>query len=133
MRLLLDTHALLWAVLQPEKLPPGAREAIVSPASEVFVSALSLWEISLKASLGKLKLEGCDPDSLLETAMAQSFTFLPLTPQLAASFHRAPRDDFHRDPFDRMLIWQALRQDMTLVTRDGKIRPDKVPGLAVLW
>lgn len=133
MNLLLDTHTFLWALMAPDKLSAMAREAISHPHNPVFVSAISFWEIALKSSLGKLKIEGADAETLVEAAEAQGFTLLPLEPRLAAGFVRLPRFPEHRDPFDRMLIWQSQALGHTLVSRDRKMLASAVPKLKTLW
>lgn len=133
MKLLLDTHALLWSLIDPDKLSMEARTAIADPGSQVVVSAVSFWEISIKAALGKLRLEGVTAEQLVDVAQQQGFDLLPLDPRLAASFSRLPTDSQHRDPFDRMLVWQAISLGYTLVSRDRKITASPLPGLRVLW
>ncbi len=133
MSFLLDTHAFIWSVLEPGRLGEKSRAALADPSSDVFVSAVSFWEISLKTGIGKLKLEGCSPETLLEAAQAQAFQLLPLSPEDACAFHRLPRTA-HKDPFDRMLIWQAISGRHTLITRDGGIRRAyRAHKLATLW
>jgi PIN domain nuclease of toxin-antitoxin system len=130
---LLDTHAFLWSVLEPAKLGASSRAVLADPRSEVFVSAVTFWEVSLKAALGKLKLEGCSPESLLGAARTQGFELLALSPQDACTFHHLPRSE-HKDPFDRMLIWQAIRGAHTLITQDGGIqRSYSGHVLATIW
>lgn len=112
MRLLLDTHVLLWALSTPESLSAQARTAIIEPANEVFVSAASAWEIGIKAALGKLRI----PADLEEQMQATRFTPLPIEiPAALAVQHLPPH---HGDPFDRLLVAQAQRDRLTLVTRD---------------
>lgn len=133
MKLLLDTHALLWSLIAPEQLSASARQAITDPASQVAVSAVSFWEISIKTALGKLHLSGATPEMLVDAAQQQGFDLLPLDPRLAASFSRLPLDSQHRDPFDRMLVWQSISLGYTLVSRDRKIASTSVDGLRTLW
>ena len=133
MKLLLDTHALLWSIIEPDRLSPEARSAITDPASQVVVSAVSFWEISIKTALGKLRLEQVTPEQLVDFAQQQGFELLPLDPRLAASFSRLPVAPQHRDPFDRMLVWQAISLGYTLVSRDRKIIASPHAGLRVLW
>lgn len=133
MKLLLDTHALLWAIIEPDRLSAAARAAITDPASQVAVSAVSFWEISLKTALGKLHLAGVTPEQMVDAAQQQGFELLPLDPRLAANFSRLPANPQHRDPFDRMLIWQAISLGYTLVSRDRKIAENPFAGLRTLW
>lgn len=133
MKLLLDTHALLWSIIEPDQLSPVARTAITDPAAQVAVSAISFWEIAIKTGLGKLALQGATPETLVDAAQQQGFDLLPLDPRLAASFTRLPIDLQHRDPFDRMLVWQAISLGYTLVSRDRKITASQINGLRTLW
>lgn len=133
MKLLLDTHALIWAIVAPQQLSPAVINAVTNPAHRVAVSAISFWEISIKAALGKLTLEGTSPEDLLEVAERQGFELLPLDARLAASFSQLPTDSLHRDPFDRMLVWQAMSLGYTLVSRDRKITAALQGRLKVLW
>lgn len=133
MKLLLDTHALLWSIIEPDKLSPEARGAIADPTSQVVVSAVSFWEISIKTALGKLRLDGVTPEQLVDFAQQQGFELLPLDPRLAASFSRLPLDPQHRDPFDRMLVWQAISLGYTLLSRDRKITASPHAELRVFW
>jgi PIN domain nuclease of toxin-antitoxin system len=133
MKLLLDTHALLWSIIAPEQLSPTARAGITDPAAQVAVSAVSFWEIAIKSALGKLTLSGTTPEALVDAAQQQGFDLLPLDPRLAASFTKLPVDPQHRDPFDRMLIWQAISLGYTLVSGDRKIAINHHSDLRVLW
>lgn len=133
MKLLLDTHALLWSIIDPGQLSPAARAAITDPAAQVAVSAVSFWEIAIKCGLGKLALSGATPEALVDAAQQQGFDLLPLEPRLAAGYTRLPVDPQHRDPFDRMLIWQAISLGYTLVSRDRQIAENQPVGLRVLW
>lgn len=123
MRLLLDTHALLWW-LADEELGASAREAIIDPANEVAVSAASAWEISIKKSLGKL----IAPDDLADQVQASGFAPLPITLAHGLAAGQLPRH--HDDPFDRMLIAQAIGEGMTVVTRDKRFDAYRVSTLA---
>lgn len=113
MRLLLDTHALLWW-LADEQLTAEARAAIADPKNAVAVSAASAWEISIKKALGKLAA----PDDLDEQVRACDFAALPISISHAMTAGQLPRH--HDDPFDRMLIAQAQLEQMTVITRDKR-------------
>ena len=115
MNLLLDTHALLWWV-GGGGLAPDAMAAIGDPANLVCVSAASVWEIGIKEALGKLSVEG-DLDGIL----AEDFEPIPITFDDARRAALLPAH--HRDPFDRMLVAQALGRDLTLVSRDPRMDP----------
>jgi PIN domain nuclease of toxin-antitoxin system len=113
--LLLDTHLLLWALLQPNKLKPRARSLI--ELNEVFVSSASIWEISIKSSLGKLE---ADPRVVLEALEPSGLRMLAISGEHAAKVFELP--PLHRDPFDRMLLAQALTEPLTLLTDDEVLR-----------
>ena len=116
MRLLLDTHALLWWLADDPALSETARTAIARPENEVLVSAASAWEISIKASLGKLSV----PGDLEQAIAAEAFRPLPFTVRHALVAGSLPRH--HDDPFDRALVAQAQVEQCILVTRDARIR-----------
>lgn len=124
MRLLLDTHAFLWWLADHRSLSAAARAAIADPSALVFVSAASVWEISIKASLGRLDLGGADPS---EAIPACGFLDLPVTSAHAWTAGRLPAH--HDDPFDRMLVAQALAEGLTCVTRDPEIASYGVQNL----
>lgn len=115
-RLLLDTHPLLWWLSDVEQLAEGAQAAIADPHNDVFVSAITGWEIAVKQAKGRLVA----PDNLSMLIEQKGFTHLPLTFQHAEQAGRLPLH--HRDPFDRFLIAQAQAEGLILVTRDGLIR-----------
>jgi PIN domain nuclease of toxin-antitoxin system len=122
-RLLLDTHVLLWWRLQ-EPLAPPAADAIADPRNDVFVSAASIWEAEIKAAAGKLRL-GVD---LVEQVSDARFRGLPIELQHGVAAARLP--PHHRDPFDRMLIAQAKAEGLTLVSRDPVFGAYGIPLLA---
>jgi len=133
MKYLLDTRAFLWALISPEKLTEAARTAISHTDNPVSVSAVSFWEIALKYRLGKLELSGVTPEALPDAALRQGFELMPLDARLADGFSAMPDIPKQRDPFDRMLIWQAVSTGNILVSCDRKIETDALPGLKVLW
>ncbi|HMT06938.1 MAG TPA: type II toxin-antitoxin system VapC family toxin [Pyrinomonadaceae bacterium] len=132
MRLLLDTHAFLWAYSEPDRLPTKVRDTIVDIENDVFVSAVSFLEISIKISIGKLKPIGNHPKEILDIAEALGFRPIPLLPDEAANYTKLT-EDTHFDPFDRMLIWQAIDRGLTLVSRDKEFKKFKKDGLKLLW
>lgn len=127
MRLLLDTHSLLWALGDPDLLGKRARDALESAEVDVHASAVSAWEIAIKQSLGKLELPGPAEEWLPEAVAATGFEWIPVTPEDALRTRVLPWH--HRDPFDRLLVAQCFR-GFVLVTGDQEIPPYGVP---VLW
>jgi PIN domain nuclease of toxin-antitoxin system len=113
MRLLLDTHVYLWVVMGSPRITAAARSAIET-AEQTFVSAASIWEIGIKARLGKIE---ADPDELVAAIEQSGFVELPVRAVHAAAAARLPMH--HNDPFDRLLVAQALTEPLRLVTADA--------------
>ncbi|MDR4471086.1 MAG: type II toxin-antitoxin system VapC family toxin [Nitrospira sp.] len=113
-RFLLDTHAILWALAAPEELRPEARILLADPTKILLVSPASIYEIALKVSIGKLEEPATD---LLGRVRALGYVEQPITMSHALLAGRLPAH--HRDPFDRLLIAQAMLEQLTLVTRDA--------------
>ncbi len=122
MRLLLDTHIFIWACDAPDKLTAETRTALAEPANDVLFSAASAWEIAIKATIGRLRFP---LDRMAEIVSEMGFTPLPMTMAHALEAGALPRH--HDDPFDRMLIGQARRDGLTLVTLDRQIARYDVP------
>ena len=116
MRLLLDTHLLLWALATPSRLSAKALKQI--EGAEVFASTASIWEISIKSALGKI---AADPAEILAAIEPAGFEILPITGTHAAKVFELPL--LHKDPFDRMLVAQALCEPLILLTNDEVLRP----------
>ncbi len=112
MRLLLDSQVVLWSLQSPERLPVEAIAAITDPVNSVDVSVASLWELAIKQSIGKLTVDG----NLREHLSLQSFSELPVLGEHALAVRDLPLH--HRDPFDRLLIAQAMCEGLTIVTAD---------------
>lgn len=115
MRLLLDTHIYIWAVMDHQKLTESIRTLILE-ADDVFVSSASIWEIAIKARLGKLE---ANIDLLVAEITASGFKALPIHVTHAAMVRQLP--DIHRDPFDRILIAQAQCEPLQLLTSDREL------------
>ena len=120
MRLLLDTHALLWWLSDDDHLGKRARRAIVD-ATDVLVSVASVWEVSIKRSLGRLRL----PDDWTQQLKLERFGIVSI--ELEHAVHAGSLPLLHRDPFDRMLVAQALSEDLVLVSSDRNITQYNVP------
>ena len=128
MRYLLDTHCLLWAIFSPEKLSKSTREKIKDAENDISVSVISFWEISLKYALRKLELTNSAPEDLPEITQKMGIEVLPIDRHEAASFHKLPRLA-HKDPFDRLIIWQAIQKKLTLISSDREFRQYQRLGL----
>jgi PIN domain nuclease of toxin-antitoxin system len=118
MKLLLDTHILLWAAGQPEHLSATARAMIDDPQNELFFSAASLWEISIKHRLGRKDFQA-DPHLLRRGLLENDYRELPITSEHAVAIDVLP--SFHKDPFDRILVAQSMVEGITLLTADSMV------------
>lgn len=119
MKLLLDTQAFLWSISAPERLGARARRAIQSGRNEVFVSAVSAWEIAIKSALGRLTLTE-DPQRFIPEQMTQN-AFEPLPVLIRHALKVLDLPDIHRGPFDRLLVAQALIEELALVSGDAQL------------
>ncbi|MDR2733036.1 MAG: type II toxin-antitoxin system VapC family toxin [Spirochaetota bacterium] len=127
MRILLDTHAILWLALDSHELPMTVRNVICNPENESFVSIVSAWEISIKISIGKLQLEGGVPE-FFSIASANGFKLLPILQEHLMQVESLPF--FHRDPFDRMLVAAAISENMHVISRDSQFG---LYGVPCIW
>lgn len=132
MNYLLDTHAFLWSAFSPDKLSAKARSEIRSAENQVSISSVSFWEISLKYTLGKIELSNCTPADMPDIATQMGIEIVQLGAQETASFYQFPKVA-HKDPFDRMIIWQAIQQQRVLISTDANFREYRKFGLKVLW
>jgi len=132
MNYLLDTHTFLWAAFSPSKLSTSAKKEIRSAENRVCLSAISFWEISLKYALGKIELKNCKPDDMPDIAKQLHIEIISPTAHETASFYRLPKVK-HKDPFDRMIIWQAIQHPLILISKDADFPEYEEFGLKVLW
>ncbi len=123
MKLLLDTCALIWSLEDNSCIIPVVRERISDSSNEVFVSAASIWEIGTKKKKGQLKT----PDNLIQAIIDTQFSFLSITAHHADLSISLP--EHHKDPFDRLLIAQALLEEMIIITSDAEFKNYGVPIL----
>jgi len=123
MKLLLDTHLLLWAAGQPDRLSPAARKFIDNPANELLFSAASLWEVVIKRTLGRNDFK-VDARVLRRGLLDNGYSELPVVSDHVVAIDSLP--PIHKDPFDRVLISQATVEGITLLTTDSLVA--KYPG-----
>src|SRR5436309_10930863 len=128
MRLLLDTHVFLWYISADPQLPVAFRDAIRDPSNEVYLSAASVWEVVIKHAVGKLRLPETPAEYLPRQRQAHGIATLPV--EEGAFIHLASLPPLHRDPFDRILIGQALQHGLTLATVDDAVRAYSVALLS---
>lgn len=127
MRLLLDTAAFLWLAEDAPQLSEPARRGIADPANEVYLSAASSWEIAIKHGLGRLELRIPPEDYVPQQRHLHRIDSLPITEDTTLQVGKLP--DLHRDPFDRLLVAQAIVGGLTIVTPDRLVRDYPVPTL----
>jgi len=128
MKLLLDTHIFLWFISGDSRLPAGFRDSICDPDNTVFLSVVSLWEAIIKFQLGKLPLPEPPEIYLLKQRERHLITSLPVDESSVAELARLP--SLHRDPFDRLLICQAIRHGLMILTVDQAIQAYPVSIMA---
>ena len=128
MKLLLDTHIILWVAGQPEKLSESARTLLTSSKNMLFFSAASIWEIVIKLSLGKKDFK-VDPYRLRKMLIVHGYNELPVTAEHALKVNSLPL--LHKDPFDRLLLAQARAEGMLLLTVDTSVSQYQESVLAI--
>lgn len=131
MRYLIDTHVIIWLLLDSQKLSPKVGKLIEEPKNEIFVSSISLWEISLKYKKGKLKLKGIFPKEISGWLEKINVKTIALSSELALGYCDFETD--HKDPFDNMLMYTAVQENLVLMTADKKILETKTTDLVTLW
>ena len=125
MRLLIDTHILLWADERPRRIAPALRTAMRDETNEIVVSAATIWEIAIKRAIGKLRFDR----PIVAAVLALGFEILPVAGAHAEHAGSLPRH--HNDPFDRLIIAQAYLERMVLGTQDRRMRPYAIVTLGL--
>jgi PIN domain nuclease of toxin-antitoxin system len=133
MILLLDTHTLLWSIGKSDELSQRVLKELKNANNEILVSAVSLWEIALKYSIGKLTIDHLDIREIPNYCKQIGFNLIPLDPIEALTSLQLPPKEKHKDPFDRMLISQCIENEYTFVSKDSRIPLYKADGLMWLW
>jgi len=132
MNFVLDTHIFLWVIFKNKEIPENVKKIFFDYQNNIFVSSITFWEISLKYSLNKLSLEGVKPEELPDTAISAGIDILDISSKELASFYKLPKL-YHKDPFDRMIIWQCIQNDFVLLSKDRQIKDYQNLGLKVVW
>lgn len=132
MKYLLDTHTFIWKLGDTGKIPAKVFVATENPDNDVFISSVSLWEIAIKTRRKKLDLGGVNNDELIGLAEKMGIQTLSLTPHEAVTYGNLTENS-HFDPFDRMLIWQAISRKLILVSNDSEFHRFVPNGLKLLW
>ncbi len=131
MNYLVDTHYLLWSLIDPSRIKKHVTEILTDTQTIKYVSKISFWEVALKYSIGKLKLEGTTPEEILNVSRESGFKVLDIGEDDIVTSHLLPFIENHRDPFDRLIVWQCIRNDIVLVTADIRLRGYEPHGLKV--
>ncbi len=132
MSYLIDTHVFIWVLTNPGKIPSKVREILEDPENVLYISAVSFWEIAIKVRNGRLAPIGTPNLTMVEAAEKMALRPIALDP-IDAATHAELEEDSHFDPFDRMLIWQAIQRDLILVSADKQFSRFKKHGLRTLW
>ena len=132
MNCLLDTHTLLWMLVTPLKLSRKVTEILSSGNSIKYVSIVSLWEISLKYRIGKLKIVGKRPDEIPTALQKLDINILNLDTVIASTFYKIP-ENINKDPFDLMLAWQTIKGNFILLSKDKGFDDYQSAGLNRIW
>ena len=132
MSYLVDTNYLLWSLVEPDRIDRKARGILRGSRGTKYASVITFWEVSLKYSLGKLDLSGITPEGILKAALESGYELLDLTGDCVASSYRLPTVADHRDPFDRLLVWQCIEADLTMLSADLRFREYTRHGLKLV-
>ena len=129
MNYLVDTHCLIWSLFDPGKMTASYRKLLLDSSTTKLVSKISYWEIAIKYSLGKLHLEGITPEELLPAALQAGYELYDISAEDLLSSYRLPQCKTHRDPFDRLLVWQCIRNKIVFISADSKVNQYAKHGL----
>jgi PIN domain nuclease of toxin-antitoxin system len=131
-KFLLDTHILLWLYFDAKKLTKNVNSLFKQAGNTFYVSTVSIWEISIKFHLGKLDLGNLNPLDLKNLILENNIKIINLESDTAATLFQL-HASYHKDPFDRILIWQAIQNNYTFITDDKNIKLYKSEGLKTIW
>lgn len=132
MNYVLDTHTFLWTISNIENISKKAIDVIKNSNNEIFISAVSLWEISIKVRIKKLDLDTIEPEELILLAEKMEFQLIGLSPEEAATYYKL-KEETHNDPFDRMLIWQCISRNLPIISKDKEFSKFLPYGLKLIW
>jgi PIN domain nuclease of toxin-antitoxin system len=132
MKYLIDTHVFLWSISMPEELSSKATSALKNEDNEIFISTVSLWEISIKIRIGKLELKGIHVKDLPEVIERMNYQIIDMEAEDAIGYSQL-KESTHNDPFDRMLIQQSINRSMVMISKDKEFKKFIPYGLQVIW
>ena len=128
---LLDTHILLWFFFDSKKIPKNISKILINSDNKLFISAVSFWEISIKFESGKLALGNISPSDLKNLSIKNNIVPIDLSTDTSSTFHQL-KTFYHKDPFDRILIWQCIKDDYIFLTEDDNIKSYQSEGLKII-
>ncbi|WAC15141.1 type II toxin-antitoxin system VapC family toxin [Dyadobacter pollutisoli] len=132
MKYLLDTHIIIWTFFETPKLSESIKSILSNKDNDIYVSSVNFWEISIKVNTGKIGLGKISPEELPGICLEAGFNLIDLNTTEASTYHQLAAQ-YHKDPFDRMLIWQAISNRYTLISDDDNIKNYTSEGLKVVW
>lgn len=133
MKYLLDTHTFIWSIMNSSKLSEKVKNIIENPNNEIFVSGITFWEIAIKTQIGKMKFENFNILHLPNIATQYGFSIFIPSAYDYVTYNELPLVENHKDPFDRMLIHSALKNNLILVSKDQFFSSYEEFGLQLLW
>ena len=133
MKYLLDTHTFMWSIMDSSKLSEKVRTIIENPNNEIFVSGITFWEIAIKTQIGKMKFENFNILHLPNIATQYGFSIFTPSAYDYVTYNELPLVESHKDPFDRMLIHSALKNNLILLSKDESFAHYEEFGLQLLW
>ena len=131
MNVLIDTQILLYILFDKKKLSKKEKEIVLNEENQIFCSSVSFFEIALKYSIGKLILKNVTPEKIPSLMIKSGYIVEEVSSECMASFYKLPKE-YHKDPFDRLIIWESINKGFFLLTRDRKIKMYSTHGLRVL-
>ena len=133
MKYLLDTHTFIWSIMDSSKLSEKVRTIIENPNNEIFVSGITFWEIAIKTQIGKMKFENFNILHCPNIATQYGFSIFTPSAYDYVTYNELPLVESHKDPFDRMLIHSALKNNLILLSKDESFAHYEEFGLQLLW
>ena len=133
MKYLLDTHTFIWSIMDSSKLSEKVRTIIENPNNEIFVSGITFWEIAIKTQIGKMKFENFNILHLPNIATQYGFSIFTPSAYDYVTYNELSLVESHKDPFDRMLIHSALKNNLILLSKDESFAHYEEFGLQLLW
>jgi PIN domain nuclease of toxin-antitoxin system len=132
MKYILDTHVFLWSIANTKELSKDVIKVIKNPDNEIYISSVTLWEIAIKTRIGKLDIEGTSIDEIPSIIEKLEYSQISMTSEDALAYINL-KETTHKDPFDRMLIWQCMSRNMIMISKDTEFQKFVPFGLKLFW